>query len=124
MDYYDNLLKIVLILSGIGKRSRRGCGSFYLIERDKQIFNSEVIYKNIQENMKNLNVKDYYKFNSNQDDKYMTIIRDSNYNSLDYPYVEEINLSKNSISEKNFYEKIKNAIDNCRNKKSFISLQK
>lgn len=119
LDYYSNLLEISLILGGIGKRSRRGCGVFYLIENENGGFNYKALYENIKNNMKNLNVDQYYSSNDDEEKQYLTIIRWDNYKGLDYPYIEEINLSKKTIDVSEFYQKIKQAIDRCRNENVF-----
>lgn len=119
LDYYSNLLEISLVLGGIGKRSRRGCGVFYLIENGNGEFSYKTLYENIKNNMKNLNVDQYYSFSDDEDKQYLTIIRCDNYKGLDYPYIEEINLSKKTIDVSEFYQKIKQAIDRCRNENVF-----
>ncbi|WP_061995678.1 type III-B CRISPR module RAMP protein Cmr1 [Clostridium sp. ATCC 25772] len=112
--FYDNLLKISLILGGIGKRSRRGCGVFMLEENDK-----ECNLKNqIKSYMENLNVNKYYEF-SKENNKYLEIVRKDEYRNKEfrYPYIEEIIISKEAVSEEYFYIKIKESIDATRNEK-------
>lgn len=119
LDYYNNLLKISLVLGGVGKRSRRGCGVFHLVEDEHQILSPEVIYMNVQRYMENLNVARYYDFNINEHNQYLTIMRNGNCEGADYPYIEEINLSRSAIQADEFYQRIKQAIDNCKNKEIF-----
>lgn len=110
-DFYDSLLKISLILGGVGKRSRRGCGVFR-IEEDNIDYN---LKNEVEQHMKKLNVRQYYDFC--EENKYFQICRKDKYKKSKYPYVEEILISKEKIREIEFYSKIRNAIDNARNKK-------
>ena len=113
LDFYDNLLKASLILGGIGKRSRRGCGVFRL-EGENIEHN---LKDKIEEYMTNLNVAQYYNFSN--EDKYFQIYRKNKYKNeeLEYPYAEEILICKETINEITFYNKIKQAIDETRNEK-------
>lgn len=113
LDFYDNLLKISLILGGIGKRSRRGCGTFRVEEENIE----HNLKDKIQEYMTNLNVTQYYDFYN--EDKHFQICRKDKYknNEFKYPYIEEVFICKEAISEIAFYNKIKRAIDDTRNEK-------
>ena len=113
-EFYDNLLKISLILGGVGKRSRRGCGVFKLEESNVHD-NLKIKIKNY---MEKLNLSVYYDF-SKEEDKYFKIHRRKKYKeeSDEYPYVEEILISKNFVSEKTFYNKITKAIYDTKKEK-------
>lgn len=112
VEFYDSLLKLSLILGGVGKRSRRGCGVFKI--NDVSIEKAEDIKKYIVKFMESLGVKDSFKVEDNNANyKYFRIKR-RDVVTLEYPYVEEILICKECISEKDFYTKIKTAIDNTR----------
>lgn len=112
IEFYDSLLKLSLILGGIGKRSRRGCGVFKT--NDVNVEKAEDIVEYIYKVMDRLGVKDSFKAeDNNQYPQYFEIKRSDKVN-FEYPYVEEILISKKCISEEDFYTKIKTAIDNTR----------
>lgn len=111
LEFYDSLFRISLILGGIGKRSRRGCGVFNIAnEEDK----SNIVYK-IEKYMKSLDVDKYYVF-ENENFSFFKIYRKEEFKrkSGEYPYIEEILIDLNAIEEEEFYKKIKEAIDKAR----------
>ncbi|WP_434302011.1 type III-B CRISPR module RAMP protein Cmr1 [Clostridium botulinum] len=112
--FYDNLLKISLILGGVGNRSRRGCGVFKLEENNKE-YN---LIKQIKNYMENLNISKHYEF-CEEDDKYFKIFRKEEYKNkgFEYPYVEEILIGKKTINEEEFYFRIRYGIYATRNEK-------
>lgn len=112
IELYDSLLKLSLILGGIGKRSRRGCGVFKI--NDVIVEKSEDIVRYIVDFMKCLGIKESFEVeNNNENYKYFRIKRRDAV-TFEYPYVEEILICKECISEEDFYTKIKTAIDNTR----------
>ncbi|WP_333858976.1 type III-B CRISPR module RAMP protein Cmr1 [Clostridium sp.] len=113
ISFYDSLLKLSFILGGIGKRSRRGCGVFYI--KNKHVvdnnFTPATIYNYVIKLIGNLKVSNYYNFT----DKSLLISRKKFNTNLEYPYVEEIIISSRVTSENDFYvNKIKKAIDECK----------
>lgn len=113
INFYDSLLKLSFILGGIGKRSRRGCGAFYISDKHSSSHGatSGNIYSDIKRLMENIGIDSYYDFSNNNS---LLISRKKFNPNLEYPYLEEINISNAVISENNFYEnKIKRAIDEC-----------
>lgn len=111
LEFYDALLRISLILGGIGKRSRRGCGVFNISsETNKSEEDKLDILSKIKKYMEVLGVKKYYNFDNNR----VSRIEDFNNKSVKYPYIEEILIHLNSSTEEDFYEKIKKSIDKTR----------
>ncbi len=124
IEFYDKLLKISLILGGIGKRSRRGCGALQIETEDEKRHNNVTenkIYEQIEICMNELNVSEFYDFNSEINNNYIKIVRKSEYveSSCKYPYVEEILISKKSVYGNDFYKKVKNAIDITRKERLY-----
>ncbi|AYD40241.1 type III-B CRISPR module RAMP protein Cmr1 [Clostridium fermenticellae] len=117
ISFYDSLLKLSFILGGIGKRSRRGCGAFYISDKydcDHKI-TSINIYNNIIRFMKNIGIDNYYNFSNNGS---LIISRKKVDCNLEYPYIEQVMISSRVISENDFYvNKIKRAIDECKKDK-------
>lgn len=112
--FYDSLLKLSLILGGVGNRSRRGCGVFRF-EEDNKEYN---LRNQIKNHMENLNISKYYEF-LKENDKYFKIFRKEEYKNkgFEYPYVEEILIGKEAINEEEFYFRIRYAIYATRNEK-------
>ncbi|GAA0126562.1 hypothetical protein UT300019_24650 [Clostridium sp. CTA-19] len=113
-NFYDILLKLSLILGGVGNRSRRGCGAFKF-EEDNKEYN---LRNQIRNYMENLNISKYYEF-FKENDKYFKIFRKEEYKNkgFQYPYVEEILIGKETINEEKFYFRIRDAIYATRNEK-------
>lgn len=123
INFYDSIFKISLILGGIGRRSRRGRGCFYLIENNDTKAKNENLCDSINEYLKKLKVDNIYTFNDNNN--CFSIVRKEDFRNLKYPYIEEICISKAKCNNKDeFYKRIKSAIDECRKGRIYYKIEK
>ncbi len=95
-----NLLKISLILGGIGKRSRRGFGSLKIVNINGSDFASDYSLTSICY-MLNVIVPNSFKVDDSKIKRINTISSDA-----DYPYIKEIEIGKPSDSYDALIQKI------------------
>lgn len=106
IDEYSNILKVSLLLGGLGKRSRRGFGSVNILKVNKEAYNIEF---NIQEILRLINTigNNKYKLDGKK------ILLEKNI-SQDYPFVREILLGNEYPSWENLLETIGVASHKCK----------
>ncbi len=111
MDYYINLLKISLILGGLGKRSRRGGGVLKLVEIDGEVCTNENVFLDLQEAFENLEVNGEYNFEKNE----ITRKKDLPLELESYPFLKEIVIDSKGSTLKNFKQRIQRAMKQTKN---------
>lgn len=119
LEYYVNLLELVSVLGGIGERSRRGYGCFYIEKIDGKseidIKKREDIFKYICSKMENLKFDGNYEFCRDKFNikRKMEPNEDKQGSKLKYPFLEEVYIGS-ECSKNEFFDRIKNAIDKAR----------
>lgn len=113
LDYYVNLLELVSIIGGIGQKSRKGYGCFYIENKaPKKVEDRRDVFNYLKDKMEKLEVNNYYKFNESQ-----FSINRINYGDIQqrYPYIIGICIGRKCCSRKDFFKRIKKATDTVAN---------
>lgn len=112
MTYYINLLKVALILGGLGKRSRRGGGGLKLVEIDKKKCDQKNIFTLLNEAFLELKIHADFDFQDNK------ITRTNSSKLIDeksYPFLKKIIIGSKGLNLEDFKQKIKNAMKQTSN---------
>ena len=112
MNYYINLLKVALILGGLGKRSRRGGGALKLVEIDKKKCDQKNIFSLLNEAFLELKIHADYDFQDNR-------IKRTNSSKLidekSYPFLQKVIIGSKGSNLRDFKHKIRNAMKKTSN---------
>ena len=106
MNYYINLLKVALILGGLGKRSRRGGGALKLVETDKKECDQKDIFILLNEAFLELKIHADYDFQDNR----ITRTNSSKLDEKSYPFLKKIIIGRKGLNLEGFKQKTKNAM--------------
>lgn len=112
MNYYINLLKVSLILGGLGKRSRRGGGALKLVGIDKKECDQKDIFVLLKKAFLQLEIHDDYDFQDNR------ITRTNSSKLIDeksYPFLKKIIIGSKGLNLGDFKQKIRNAMKKTSN---------
>lgn len=113
-DSIENIFKLSTILGDVGKRSRRGFGSFHIIDQPDPTFES--IY-----NLINLINPDMYIYNATNN---FIEVNENKVKNLDYPYLKKIEISNYIETSKDLTEKVyKASHDNDKDSLGFVNKQ-
>ena len=105
IDKYSDILKVSIILGGLGKRARRGFGSVRILDVDSQSYKSEYNLENILKLVNKIGDNKYYKIENGK------IVLKQNI-TAQYPFLKEIEIGKEYDSWKELLKKVAEASHN------------
>ena len=105
IDKYSDILKVSIILGGLGKRARRGFGSVRILDVDNQSYKSEYNLENILKLVNKIGDNKYYKIENGK------IVLKQNI-TAQYPFLKEIEIGKEYDSWKELLKKVAEASHN------------
>lgn len=97
---FEDILKLSLILGGLGRRTRRGCGSL-------KLSNQEFELEDILELINSVGSAQYCIFNNR------IILQNKSYFSVNYPYLLEVSIGKAYSSWEDLLDRVAQASHEC-----------
>lgn len=106
IEYYNVLFQLAALLGGIGKRSRRGFGSFRIIQVDGEEFSFDYKIESLFSLIDRIAPDRFFLENNKIKPKNATV-------SPDYPYIKEIKIGKEYQSDEMLLKTIGQATHDC-----------